>query len=420
MRGRKVFQPIGFDAFGIHTENYALRVGEDPTTLTARTVDRYRGQLRRLGAAWDWGHEVVTSDPAYYRWTQWLFLRLYRAGLAVRREAPVNWCPSCLTVLANEQLEGERCERCGTRVTQRTMRQWFLRITAYADELLDGLDELDWPQTAKRQQREWIGRSRGVEVDFELEGALPRLAAFTTRPETLFGVTFLAVPPEHPDLAGVATADRLAEVQAFADEQRQRALAGRGREVGGVFSGRHALHPATGARLPVWVAGYVVAGYGTGAVMGVPAHDERDRAFAATAGPDSPGHPPRGSPDPSAGRPGGRRRRPAGGVGAVHRDGGGAGRGGDRRLAGGQRPRPQGDPLPAARLADLATALLGAAHPDRVLRRLRHRASPRPGPAGAAAAGGGLPPHRHRAVAAGVGAGVRAHHLPRLRRPRQA
>ncbi len=283
MRGRKVFQPIGFDAFGIHTENYALRVGEDPTTLTARTVDRYRGQLRRLGAAWDWGHEVVTSDPAYYRWTQWLFLRLYRAGLAVRREAPVVWCPSCLTVLANEQLEGDRCERCGTRVTQRTMRQWFLRITAYADELLDGLDELDWPQTAKRQQREWIGRSRGVEVDFELEGG-GRLAAFTTRPETLFGVTFLAVPPEHPDLAGLATADRLAEVRAFADAQRQRALAGREREPSGVFSGRHALHPVTGARLPVWVAGYVVAGYGSGAVMGVPAHDERDRAFSAAGG----------------------------------------------------------------------------------------------------------------------------------------
>jgi leucyl-tRNA synthetase len=283
MRGRKVFQPIGFDAFGIHTENYALRVGEDPTTLTARTVDRYRDQLRRLGAAWDWGHEVVTSDPAYYRWTQWLFLRLYRAGLAVRREAPVVWCPSCLTVLANEQLEGGRCERCGTRVTQRTTRQWFLRITAYADELLDGLDGLDWPDTAKRQQREWIGRSHGVEVDFDLEGG-GRLATFTTRPETLFGVTFLAVPPEHPDLAGLAAADRLAEVQAFADAQRQRALAGRDREVGGVFTGRHALHPATGARLPVWVAGYVVAGYGTGAVMGVPAHDDRDHAFAAAVG----------------------------------------------------------------------------------------------------------------------------------------
>ncbi|HEX8132153.1 MAG TPA: leucine--tRNA ligase [Actinomycetes bacterium] len=283
MRDRKVFQPIGFDAFGIHTENYALRVGEDPTTLTVRTVDRYRGQLRRLGVAWDWRHEVVTSDPAYYRWTQWLFLRLYHAGLAVRQEASVVWCPSCLTVLANEQLEGDRCERCGTRVTQRTLRQWFLRMTAYADQLLDALEGLDWPETAKRTQREWIGRSHGVEVDFELEGG-DRLATFTTRPETLFGVTFLAVPPEHPDLAGLATADRLAEVEAFADAQRQAALAGRERPMGGVFTGRHARHPATGARLPVWVAGYVVAGYGTGAVMGVPADDQRDRMFAAAAG----------------------------------------------------------------------------------------------------------------------------------------
>jgi leucyl-tRNA synthetase len=282
MRGRKVFQPIGFDAFGIHTENYALQVGEDPTTLTARTVERYRGQLERLGAAWDWRHEVVTSDPAYYRWTQWVFLRLYRAGLAVRREAPVVWCPSCLTVLANEQLEGDRCERCGTRVTQRTLRQWFLRITAYADRLLDGLEGLDWPETAKRLQREWIGRSHGVEVDFELEGG-GRLATFTTRPDTLFGVTFLAVPPEHPGLAELATADRLAEVEAFAAEQRQLGLTGRERERRGVSTGRYALHPVTGERLPVWVAGYVVAGYGSGAVMGVPAHDERDFAFAATA-----------------------------------------------------------------------------------------------------------------------------------------
>jgi len=159
MRGREVFQPIGFDSFGIHTENYALRVGEHPATLTARTIERYRGQLRRLGVAWDWDHEIVTSDPSYYRWTQWIFLRLYAAGLAVRRHAPVVWCPSCLTVLAHEQLEGDRCERCGSRVTQQRMRQWFLRITAYADELLDGLDELDWPPVAKRLQREWIGRS---------------------------------------------------------------------------------------------------------------------------------------------------------------------------------------------------------------------------------------------------------------------
>jgi leucyl-tRNA synthetase len=260
MRGRAVFQPIGFDAFGIHTENYALRVGEDPTTLTARTVQRYRGQLRRLGAAWDWDHEVVTSDPAYYRWTQWVFLRLHEAGLAVWRQAPVVWCPSCLTVLANEQLEGDRCERCGTPVTERVMRQWFLRMTAYADRLLDGLDGLDWPEAAKRQQRAWIGRSAGVEIDFDTEDG-GRLIAFTTRPGTLPGVTFLAVPTPGATLAGQ----------------------GRG-GTGGRFTGRHALHPVTGRRLPVWEAAYVVAGYGAEAVMGVPASDERDRAFAAAHG----------------------------------------------------------------------------------------------------------------------------------------
>jgi leucyl-tRNA synthetase len=261
MRGRAVFQPIGFDAFGIHTENYALKVGEDPTTLTTRTLRRYRDQLRRLGAAWDWDHEIVTSDPAYYRWTQWVFLRLHEAGLAVWREAAVVWCPSCLTVLANEQLEGDRCERCGTPVTERVLRQWFLRMTAYADRLLDGLDALDWAESAKRQQRAWIGRSAGVEVDFDLKDG-GRLAAFTTRPGTLPGVTFLAVPGPEAGLAGQ----------------------GRGRGTEGRFTGRHALHPVTGRRLPIWEAAYVVAGYGAEAVMGVPAHDERDRAFAAANG----------------------------------------------------------------------------------------------------------------------------------------
>jgi len=250
MRGRKVFQPIGFDAFGIHTENYALKVGEQPARLTRRTVANYRRQLRRLGTAYAWEREVVTSDPAYYRWTQWLFLELFEAGLAVRKTAPVVWCPSCLTVLANEQLEqGDRCERCGTVVTQRVMEQWFFRITAYADRLLDGLAGLDWPDFAKTMQREWIGRSRGVEIDFEVEGTGERLAAFTTRPDTLFGVTFLAISPDH---------ERAAEL-----------------------TGRSAINPATGQRVTIHAADYVVAGYGTGVVMGVPGHDVRDGEFAA-------------------------------------------------------------------------------------------------------------------------------------------
>ena len=290
MLGRAVFQPIGFDSFGIHTENYALKVGEHPRTLTARTIAHYREQLERLGAAWAWDHELATSDPAYYRWTQWVFLRLYRAGLAVRREAPVVWCPSCLTVLAHEQLEGDRCERCSARVTTRVARQWFLRITAYADELVDGLDEVDWPELAKRQQREWIGRSEGVEVDFPVPRLGGELATFTTRADTLFGVTFLAVPPEHPQVEALAAGTpQEAAVSVFVREARERAAlpperAGGPRERRGVFSGTVARHPATGAEVPVWVSDYVVAGYGTSVVMGVPAHDERDWEFAAAMG----------------------------------------------------------------------------------------------------------------------------------------
>jgi leucyl-tRNA synthetase len=293
MRGREVFQPIGFDSFGIHSENYALRVGEHPRTLTERTITNYRRQLDSLGAAWDWSREIVTSDPSYYRWTQWLFVKLYGAGLAVRREAPVVWCPSCLTVLANEQLEGDRCERCGTRVIQRTMLQWFLRITAYAEELLRDLDELDWPQSAKRAQREWIGRSEGVEIDFDVPDRKLRLRTFTTRPDTLFGVTFLVLPPEHPDVDVLATGTGLEdEVRRYVDAAlRERvAISARiGETAGtrsrrGAFTGSFAVHPATGERVPIYVTDYVVATYGTGGVMGVPAHDERDFEFAAANG----------------------------------------------------------------------------------------------------------------------------------------
>ena len=240
MLGDQVFQPIGFDAFGIHTENYALKVGEDPISLTARTTARFRTQLERIGAAWDWSRVIDTSRPEYFRWTQWILVRLFEAGLLYRAEAPVIWCPSCLTVLAREQTErdGTVCERCESTVTERVMTQWFLRITAYADQLLDGLEELDWPERAKRLQRRWIGKSVGREITFG------DLTVFTTRPDTLPAVTFLAVPPGHP------------------------------------AAGSTRPHPITGAAIPVYEADYVVEAYGTGAVMGVPAHDERDRRFA--------------------------------------------------------------------------------------------------------------------------------------------
>jgi leucyl-tRNA synthetase len=242
MRGRTVFQPIGFDAFGIHTENFALRTGEHPATLTARTIATFRAQLSRGGMAWDWSRSIDTSDPRYYRWTQWILTRMFDAGLMYRAEAPVLWCPSCLTVLAREQTEGDRCERCGAAVTERRMRQWFLRITRYADRLLDGLDDLDWPERAKRLQRQWIGRSEGREIDFG------DITVFTTRPDTLPAATFLAVAPGHPAKGGSRP------------------------------------HPLTGEPLPVLEAPYVVESYGTGAVMGVPAHDERDRRFAEAEG----------------------------------------------------------------------------------------------------------------------------------------
>ena len=248
MRGKEVYQPIGFDSFGIHTENYALKIGERPDRLTAKTIANYRRQLARVGAAWEWGSEVVTSDPRYYRWTQWLFLRLFKAGLAYRAKAAVVWCPSCMTVLANEQLEGDRCERCGTVVTNREMEQWFLRITSFADALLEGLDRLDWPDAAKKAQREWIGRSAGVEIDFHIEGSNAVLSAFTTRADTIFGVTFLAVPSGH------------------------------------LASGSNAINPISGVHVPIIEADYVVSSYGTGVVMGVPAHDLRDRAFAVERG----------------------------------------------------------------------------------------------------------------------------------------
>lgn len=239
MCGRRVFQPIGFDAFGIHSENYALKVGEHPQTLTERTTARYRQQLSSIGAAWDWSREVNTSLPEYYKWTQWILVRLFKAGLMYQAEAPVIWCPSCLTVLAREQTEGAVCERCDSPVSERLMRQWFLRTTEYADRLLTGLDGLDWPARSKRLQRQWIGRSEGRDIDFG------DLTVFTTRPDTLPAVTFIAVP------------------------------------VGHRAAGTTRPHPLSGEPVPVVVADYVVESYGTGAVMGVPAHDDRDARFAA-------------------------------------------------------------------------------------------------------------------------------------------
>jgi len=297
MNGRQVYQPMGWDSFGIHTENFALKIGENPRVLTDRATRNYRRQLERVGANWTWDSELRTDDPRYYHWTQWIFLQLYRAGLAVRRESPVIWCPSCLTVLAFEQVDGDACERCRTAVTRKVMKQWFLRITAYADVLLDTLPELDWPEESKRLQEEWIGRSAGTSVTFALNGASPglrqgppgELTAFTTRADTLLGVTFVVVAPEHPVVPGLAAASANGdEIRDYAERAQARLgtdrLASAGRGGPGVLTGVRAVHPLTGEELPVVVADYVLADYGTGVVMGVPAHDQRDYEFARRLG----------------------------------------------------------------------------------------------------------------------------------------
>ena len=282
-RGDDVFEPLGFDAFGIHSENYALRVGEHPATLTARNVQHFRRQLRGLGLGVDWSHEIDTTDPAYYRWTQWVFLQLFKAGLAEHREGPVNWCPSCLTVLADEQVVGGACERCGSVVETRYLKQWFLRTTRYAQEMLDALGTLDWSERTKLAQRNWIGRSEGALIDFRLRGCeRDTVTVFTTRPDTLYGATFLVIGADHPQLAGLTAPGRRAAL-----EEWRRGLVGDLSEPDfsvGIDLGTRAVHPLTGAELPVWAAPYVLGGYGTGAIMAVPGHDERDWSFARSHG----------------------------------------------------------------------------------------------------------------------------------------
>ncbi|MFN2568335.1 MAG: leucine--tRNA ligase [Candidatus Dormibacteria bacterium] len=283
LKGNDVFEPMGFDAFGIHSENYALKVGQHPATLTARNVEYFREQqLKKLGLMLDWDHEVDTTDPDYYRWTQWLFLQLFNAGLAEHREGPVNWCPSCLTVLADEQVVDDRCERCSSLVQRRFLKQWFLKTTRYAQEMLDALDGLDWSEKTKVAQRNWIGRSEGAIVRFELSGcARTDVSVFTTRPDTLHGATFLVIGADHPALSDFVAPDRIAAVEAWSSRVAD-AMAEQPGEAGpaGIDLGSEAHHPLTGSMVPVWAATYVLGGYGTGAIMAVPAHDQRDHSFA--------------------------------------------------------------------------------------------------------------------------------------------
>lgn len=284
LQGYEVFQPIGFDAFGLPAENYAIKTGIHPKDSTEKNIATMEQQLHDIGAMFDWSAEVKTCDEEYYRWTQWLFLQLYKKGLAYRKEALVNWCPSCETVLANEQVVDGKCERCGEAVVRKDMTQWFLKITDYAEELLDGLSILDWPEKTKLMQKNWIGKSTGCEVNFECETG-DTVTVFTTRPDTLFGVDYVVLAPEHPLVKKLKEAhpERAADIDAYvayaaaANDIDRLSTA---REKTGTFSGAYVTHPLTGKKLPVYLADYVLYSYGTGAVMAVAAHDERDYAFA--------------------------------------------------------------------------------------------------------------------------------------------
>jgi leucyl-tRNA synthetase len=289
MQGWNVFEPVGFDAFGFPAENYAIKHNAHPADFTEKNMEYMRYQLRLMGAMYDWEREVVTCHPDYYKWTQWLFLELFKAGLAYRKNAPVNWCPKDESVLANEQVTPEgRCERCGTPVTKRDLTQWFFKITAYADRLLEGLDRIDWPEKTKALQRNWIGRSEGAEIRFEVEGHPGKeIEVFTTRPDTLFGATYLVLAPEHPLVDEITGAVHQYEVDEYRDRARRMTEIERTstvKEKTGEFTGAHALHPLTGERVPIWIADYVLLSYGTGAIMGVPAHDQRDLDFANAFG----------------------------------------------------------------------------------------------------------------------------------------
>ncbi|MCZ6918197.1 MAG: leucine--tRNA ligase [Gemmatimonadetes bacterium] len=287
LHGYDVFEPLGFDAFGIHSENFALKQNTHPGKLIPRNIERFRRQLKRVGLMADWDHEVQTTDPAYYKWTQWIFLQLYKAGLAVRKKAAVNWCPECKTVIANEQVIDGFCERHPeTTVYQRMLEQWFFTITKYADRLLDNLATMDWSESTLSMQRNWIGRSRGAEIAFATPDGDP-IRVFTTRPDTVFGATYMVLAPEHPAVDALTTQQRRGDVEAYRKRASEMDLVTRkvgGKEKTGVFTGSFARNPATGEDIPIWVADYVLMEYGTGAIMAVPAHDERDFAFATKYG----------------------------------------------------------------------------------------------------------------------------------------
>lgn len=282
MQGYEVFEPMGFDAFGLPAENYAIKTGIHPKDSTLKNIETMEHQLKKIGGSFDWDYEIKTCTPDYYRWTQWIFLQLYKAGLAYRKEAPVNWCPSCNTVLANEQVVDGKCERCGSVIVRKNLTQWFFKITKYAEELLQGLDTLDWPQKTIAMQKNWIGKSIGGEVEFSLENG-ETFRVFTTRADTLHGVSYVVLAPEHPLVDKLTTSEYKEKVESYKDMCSKTSEIDRlssTREKTGEFIGAYAINPINNKKVPILISDYVLYSYGTGAVMGVPAHDERDFEFA--------------------------------------------------------------------------------------------------------------------------------------------
>jgi len=281
MRGFNVFHPMGWDAFGLPAENYALKKKKNPMVFVPKNIDRYRKQIQSLGLSYDWSKEINTTHPHYYYWTQWMFLQMFKEGLVYEKEAPINFCPSCKTGLANEEVINGHCERCGSETEIKFLKQWHIRITAYADRLLNDLQELDWPENIKEMQRNWIGKSEGYEITFKLKEKLPSLKIFTTRLDTLFGVTFLALSPEHPLALDIAIDDYYLNVEEYIKNHlKNKIKKNYEKEITGVFTGNYAHHPITGESIPVWISSYVLGDYATGAIMGVPAHNKFDYQFA--------------------------------------------------------------------------------------------------------------------------------------------
>ena len=282
LHGYHIIHPMGWDAFGLPAENYAIKMKTHPAISTAANIANIKRQINEIASLYDWDMEVNTTDPEFYKWTQWIFVKMFKKGLAYEKQMPINWCPSCKTGLANEEVVNGCCERCGAEVTKKNLKQWMLKITAYADRLLADLDKLDWPEKVKKMQADWIGKSYGAEVDFKLENSEEKITVYTTRPDTLYGATFMVLAPEHAMAKSLATDETRADVEAYIQMAANKSSVDRlqGKEKTGVFTGSYAINPLNGAKVPIWLSDYVLADYGTGAIMCVPAHDDRDFAFA--------------------------------------------------------------------------------------------------------------------------------------------